>query len=289
MTHRSWAAVLTAALFLSATTALLSGCSSLSILQSRKARADTVAKNHGWVAQRITANSFSLLGYRPAARRNGDTLVVYIEGDGVAWTTPTRRSNDPTPDSPLTLKLAVQDPNPNRLYLARPCQYLTPRALASCAPRYWTSHRYAPEVVAALSTAIDRVKRSSNAKRVFLFGYSGGGALAVLIAAARTDVARIVTIAANLDHVAWTRMSRDTPLYGSLNPADYASRVSSIPQMHLVGLDDEVVPPAVAESYIRRVSNRERTKIVKVPGADHNCCWVERWPNLLRNQIYRVP
>jgi len=177
----------------------------------------------------------------------------------------------------------------NRLYLARPCQYQTPQALASCAPRYWTSHRYAPEVVASLNAAIDQVKRSSHAKRVILFGFSGGGALAVLIAAKRTDVVQIVTIAANLDHVAWTRMSGDTPLFGSLNPADFASRISTIPQQHLVGLDDKVVPLAVAESYIGRMTDRTRVKIVKVSGADHSCCWVDRWTNLLRSHIYLEP
>jgi pimeloyl-ACP methyl ester carboxylesterase len=117
---------------------------------------------------------------------------------------------------------------------------------------------------------------------VVLVGYSGGGAVAALVAARRDDVARLITVAANLDHAAWTTHHRLAPLRGSLNPADLAQRLEVLPQVHLAGAKDRVVPPAIAESYLGRMDDRSRARLVVVEGADHDCCWVAAWPDLLR-------
>jgi len=288
MSSKARATVTTVALFLSSAI-FLTGCASIALLQTRTERADNAAKSAGWISEIFATKQFTLQGYRPASMALGGVLAVYIEGDGVAWVTPTIRSSDPTPDEPLTLRLAIQDPTPNRLYLARPCQFLAPRARAACSPDYWTSHRYAPEIVDALNDAIEQAKRRARAPKITLFGYSGGGALAVLIAARRNDVSRIVTIAGNLDHAAWTRLHRDSPLTGSLNPAKVADRISQIRQIHFVGRDDAVVPPAIAASYLGRVTDRSNISVIDVPGADHTCCWVEKWPALLRRYVYPGP
>ncbi len=276
-----------AALFLcAALTFTLTACNTTSLVQSRPERAAAVAFDHDWQSQRIDARPFVLRAYHSAYAPNQPDLAVYIEGDGVAWVTPSVRSNDPTPDTPLTLRLAVQDPTPNRLYLARPCQYATPAELEHCDPAYWTSHRYAPEVVKSLNAAIDQAMRESGARQVSVFGYSGGGNLAVLIAGQRNDVTRVVTIAGNLDHGAWTRFHGDTPLYGSLDAADVAQTISAIPQVHFVGADDDVVPAIISKSYLARSTDPSRITIIKVPNADHECCWVSKWPALLRSHVY---
>ena len=279
------ATVYAMALFL-AGAVILSGCTSDALLQMRMERADKVAGAAGWIRESFDTGLFTLRGYRPRSIANGGTLAVYIEGDGVAWVTPTVRSFDPTPDDTITLQLAVQDPAPNRIYLARPCQFLPPRELAACSPDYWTSHRYAPEILAALNDAIEQAKRRTRAREIALFGYSGGGGLAVLVAARRNDVIRIVTIAGNLDHAAWTRAHRDSPLTGSLNPARSVDRISQIRQVHFVGRDDEIVPPAIAASYLGHVSDRSKISVIEVSGADHTCCWAQIWPALLRAHIY---
>ena len=264
----------------------LGACNSVALLQSRAERAATVATDHGWHMEPVAAGQFVLRAYHPPYVRNHPDLAVYIEGDGVAWVTPSIRSNDPTPDAPLTLQLAVQDPTPNRLYLARPCQYATQAELTRCDPAYWTSHRYAPEVVDALNTAIDQAKREAGARHISLFGYSGGGNLAVLVARQRRDVTRIVTVAGNLDHGAWTRLHRDTPLFGSLDAVDVAQAVSAIPQVHFVGDDDDVVPAAISESFLDRSGDTSRITVINVPRADHDCCWTEKWRALLRDYVY---
>jgi len=55
--------------------------------------------------------------------------------------------------------------------------------------------RFAPEVINSFSRAIDTLKEKSGAKYVELVGYSGGGAIAVLVAAGRSDVVGVRTVA----------------------------------------------------------------------------------------------
>jgi len=279
--------VTTVALFLLSAVSLLSGCNAVSLLQSREERAQSVAQENGWTKQQFATGQYTITGFRPRYSRGSDALAVYIEGDGVAWVTPTVISSDPTPDTPLTLSLAVQDPTPNRIYLARPCQYAPQRELAQCDPAFWTSHRYAPEILASLNKAIDQAKQESGAQHIRVFGYSGGGNLAILIASQRTDVTAIVTIAGNIDHGAWTRAHGDTPLFGSLDAVDVADSVAHIPQTHFVGEEDDVVPPHVSASYAGHAGDTSRLSIINVSGADHDCCWVEKWPSLLKAYVYR--
>jgi hypothetical protein len=287
----NWAGVRAPALFLCLAFSL-TACNSLSILQSREDRADAVAKQNKWRATAYHTQYFKIVAYQSAhfgQRSNAprsDPLNVYIEGDGAAYVAG-RQARNPTPGNPLTLNLAILDPNQDTVYLARPCQYLSPQELAGCSPAYWASHRYAAEVVTALSNAIDQAKRESGRQRVRIFGYSGGGTLAVLIAAHRNDVLAIATLSANLDHETWTRQDNLTPLYGSLNAADYAAKITHIPQVHFYDEKDDIVPPAITKSYMSRVPKKPTIRAVGIRGADHACCWVQSWPALLREYVYR--
>jgi esterase/lipase len=49
-----------------------------------------------------------------------------------------------------------------------------------------------------MDAAVTALKRASGASRLRLVGYSGGGVMAMLLAARRDDVAQVVTIAAPL-------------------------------------------------------------------------------------------
>ncbi len=157
----------------------------------------------GFVPIRHATGGFTLYGLlRPARSGGAGRLHVYIEGDGHAWENTRTPSSDPTPHSDVTLRLAAADPTACAvLYLARPCQYT--RVLSpACATRYWTDARFAPEVISATNAAIDRAKAQTGAQRVVLVGFSGGGAVAVLAATLRDDVAFLGTVAGNLDHAA---------------------------------------------------------------------------------------
>ena len=52
------------------------------------------------------------------------TIIRIIEGDGAEWPGKFQPPADPTPDNPLTLRLALRDPDTPVAYIGRPCQYL---------------------------------------------------------------------------------------------------------------------------------------------------------------------
>jgi len=215
----------------------------------------------------------------------GASLRVYIEGDGFAWINRNRISPDPTPHNPVALKLAAADRGVPLLYVARPCQFGGIGSNPRCTQQYWTSHRFAPEVIEATSAVIDQVKKAAGATAIELVGFSGGGAVAVLVAARRTDVTSIRTVAGNLDHVILNQRKRVSPLSGSLNAADVAEHVSTIPQIHFVGAEDNIIGTYVAESYRSRVAARNCIAIQTVSGASHGDDWEDMWPRLLAVQL----
>lgn len=245
--------------------------------QERRANADNLAIAQQWKTVRLSAGRFVLAAYMPSLPVMNDTLVVYIEGDGFAWLTRSQPSDDPTPRNPIGLQMALRHGKGAVAYLARPCQYVDGKDARGCEVAYWTHRRFAPEVIEATSLAIDELKQSFGANKLVLVGYSGGGAVAALVAARRQDVAQLVTVAGNLDHLAWTILHRVPPLEGSLNPADAWETLQAIPQLHFVGGNDHNVSVQVANSYLARFPPQRRPEIQVIKGFDHTCCWADQW------------
>ena len=247
---------------------------------SRIRQGQDLAARAGWEERLVPAGDFQLVTFAPQYRTPVKTVYVYIEGDGLAWRDGDTPSFNPTPKNPVALKLALQQTE-GAAYIARPCQYV-PSEGACRDDKWWTSHRFAPEVIAAANQAIDAVKHAYGASHVVLVGYSGGGAVAALAAARRDDMAELITIAGNLDTDAWAKLHNIKPLSGSLNPADAWAALQDIPQRHFVGADDAVVPPSVAASYAARFPSAKRPAVTVIDGYDHSCCWAENriaiWP-----------
>ena len=261
---------------------MLSACAMLSPLDYTE-QADKRASAAGWRKQQLATPHFELSGYVPNTKRpKRQLLTIYIEGDGRAWLSTYRISPDPTPRNPLALALALRHPSDQAAaYLARPCQYDNRARRPPCRPEYWSGKRFAPEVIAAILAAVDQLKRRVGAERVVLIGYSGGGTVAALLAARRRDVAKLITVAGNLDHRVSSAHHAVSPLLGSLNPPDDWRALQGIPQRHLVGGRDRIVPPLVARAYQRRFPEGRRPPVRVLAGFDHHCCWAEHWPGLL--------
>lgn len=257
---------------------LISGCGS--VFQSPAQRAASLAAENGWVADSVSTSTFVIQTFRNIQSVKSRRLVFYIEGDGRAWQAKNRMPADPTPQHPMVLQLAIQHAG-SVIYLGRPCQYVTYQTNKGCNPKYWASHRYAPEVIESLNETIDFFMAQTRADEVVLVGYSGGGATAALIAVRRTDVSGLITIAANLDAAEWTKNNGLTPLYGSDNPAAFADPLSKIRQIHFVGEDDDIVPQSIVQSYQNKMKDTARIRVVILKGFSHDCCWVEHWPDLL--------
>jgi len=251
---------------------VLGGCAS--VLQSPAERADELARGAGFAAQ--PAGRFVRM-YLKAPAGQTEALTVYIEGDGARWRAADLPPEDPTPENPLSLRLAVQDPAVAVGYIGRPCQYLDDDTLAACDSALWTRGRYSEPALQMMGAALDALVRATGARRLTLIGHSGGGAMAALLAARRGDVTCLASIAAPLDIAGWTQSIGVSPLRGSLNPVDAAARLADIAQVHFTGGHDEVVPPASIARYLRAVPKARELRIEKF---SHDCCWVEEWPKL---------
>lgn len=251
-----------------------------------------------WRPLRLHTASFTLAAYVPTQKpaqestsssvgsaSTSDTLTVYLEGDGLAWISRSQVSLNPTPLEPTALKLALRHPGTAAAYLARPCQYVYGPDARNCSKAYWTDQRFSPEVVVAVNEAVDQLKTRAGARRITLVGFSGGGAVAALVAARRTDMRMLITIAGNLDTDAWTKHHGITPLDGSLNPADQWQLLRSVQQLHFVGSDDSVVPEAVIRSYLNRYPTDLRPELRVVQGFGHHCCWEQQWANLIGQTV----
>ncbi|MFA4994237.1 MAG: hypothetical protein WC521_02915 [Bdellovibrionales bacterium] len=246
-----------------------------------------LVQNAGWRWDVMPAGKFDLAVATP--ERHGKTLWVYIEGDGRAFLSPDQPSSDPTPSDPVALRLALVHPGSAPVaYLARPCQYVLPTQARNCISDYWTNARYAPEVVASLSKAVDILKRKTGSAHVVLVGYSGGGALAILVAAKRKDVVGLVTVVADLDLAYWTKRDELTPLTGSLDPAEFASAVATISQVHFTGALDKSVGTDVVRSFTNRLPPNAPFEIIEEPDFTHTCCWEKNWVELVNNSVYKT-
>lgn len=235
------------------------------------------AAKQGMTGSVTQGQGFRHLIYTRDKSRSADVLPgrihLYLEGDGRPWETRYRVAPDPTPRDPYSLRLMARD-GAHAIYVGRPCYH----GFASdpgCEPWLWTQGRYSLPVVESMVAAIETVLPSSSRPRITLIGYSGGGVLAVLIAARLEGVDEVISVAANLDIDAWAERLRYSPLDGSLNPATQAPLDQSIRQLHLAGEDDRQVPPATLSAFLRRNPTAE-LRILE--DFDHRCCWVEHWP-----------
>lgn len=210
-----------------------------------------------WSRIYLTGGLHTIMGFAPPELQRADTLNIFIEGDGKPG---------------VALRLA-QNIGGNSVYLGRPCQYMIGNRLNSCNKALWTSHRYSRSVINSMSRAITAMKLRFGADKVRLVGFSGGGTVATIIAALRHDVDLLVTVAGNLDHKRWTDFNEIDPLIGSLNPVDYSKALESVPQIHLIGERDHVVPGSVLTSYLSRLKSLDNVQSYILVGADHTCCW----------------
>ena len=239
---------------------LLSGCNSIAIPPA-------------YVYKEIPTRNFTLASWQKLTEPSG-VYKIYIEGDGYAFNAHGRATQDPTPRGTLVRELAFGDSSTNVIYLARPCQYIKSPI---CSKRHWTTARFAPEIINAEYEAIKQIVGDNP---VILIGFSGGAQVAGLIASAKPglNVKKIITIAGNLDHLAWTQYHNLPPLNESMNLESYRKQFAQIPQIHYVGSNDEVMSPALVREF---VGNDDL--VVEVEEASHNEGW-ESIYNKIRNE-----
>ncbi len=217
-----------------------------------------------------------LVLHNAKAGRKTNQLHIYLEGDGTPWVYRVIRTRDPTPRQPLMLQLMAQD-SAAAAYVGRPC-YNGSYADDGCSSELWTSARYSEKIVASMSGVIRQLIESTGAQSVRLFGHSGGGTLAMLIAERIQQVSHVVTLAGNLDIEGWVAHHRYTPLFGSLNPATQPPLRLGVKQWHFLGGDDSVIPVSLVKPFVNAQPNSFGFEIGNYT---HGCCWRRMWSKAL--------
>jgi pimeloyl-ACP methyl ester carboxylesterase len=161
---------------------------------------------------------------------------------------------------------------------------------------WWTDARYGDAVLAIMNSALTQAiqqlqnqsvnhvlagKGATQAIRLRLIGYSGGGVIAALLAQQRDDVACLVTVAAPLDLRAWTKLQGLSPLNQSQNPATTVIRRANLAQTHWYGKADRTVPPQSLGEYGFAQPGFAAAAVRVLPDYDHRSPWAEKWPQLL--------
>lgn len=270
-------------LALLASSALLSACTNQPVMREQVAKR---MASPAWMIEReIAAAPFAMTAYE-RMHKNHAPATVYIEGDGLAWTSRNSASLDPTPTNPVALNMAVMDKSPNVAYLARPCQFTKMLDKATpCPAKYWTSQRFAPEVLESMNAALDNIKRMYDITEFNLVGFSGGGNIAALLAAKRPDVVSLRTVAGNLDHRFHSEYHKVSYLDGSLNAIDVAGQLSDMPQRHFVGGQDTIVPPAISAKFVQALGSDRCADVTFIQEAEHDNGWADKWPELLKMPV----
>lgn len=209
-------------------------------------------------------------------KKSGVVQRVYIEGDGRAYITSSETSGDPTPINPVGLKLFMEDPAQDVMFMGRPCQWArTP----VCKDRgIWTTGRFTQEMA---DIYVQAIARETQGQPVELVGYSGGAWIAMQVAARLPNVTGVRTVAGNVDPDEVNRVHGVTPIKVAGWPE--VNRLHDVPQLHVVGARDKIVPAEVLVNYMLRV--KPRCAQVESVDADHAGDWVAAWPKLLAEPL----
>jgi len=248
------------------------------------ARMDSLAVGMGLHRTVVEGTRYPEVVYDNGVSGPGRMLHVYLEGDGLPWAHRFSVSRDPTPRHPLMLRLMALDKAPS-VYVARPC-YQGYSGQPPCRPWLWTQGRYSPRVVGSMAAVLNKVISAGHYSGLVLMGYSGGGALAMLLAEQLPRTRMVITVAGNLDPDAWTAYHGYTPLDGSLNPSKRPPLPADIVQLHLAGSEDRNVPVRVIKAAAARQRNAH---LVVLEGFNHTCCWSSIWPKFLKGLAEGTP
>ena len=242
------------------------GCSSTSIFVKQ-------AEQFSFATEIVQGCDFQHAVMRKPGK--GNTLHVYIEGDGSPWIMERWIATDPTPVKMIMPTLMALDPAP-ALFLGRPCYFQTDDT--QCNERWWTSARYGEKITESLNCALNGSMEQFES--VWLIGHSGGGALAMLMAAQRDDVKKIITLAGNLDIEAWTKAHKYSPLSESHNPANLAALPSYIEQLHFIAAQDDRITANMIKVTIKK---QPGSRLIVMDDLDHSCCWEQVWTDILKS------
>lgn len=265
-----------------AATLVLGGCIATSLPTLRTETAQRIAAPAWMIKRDIAAAPYLLRAYERIHDRGG-VANIYIEGDGISGKYSVASNADFTPVNPVALHLASKDNAKNLIYLARPCQYNGRTEKPHiCTNDEWQKDRFSQDVLNSYNNALDEISKRYQIKSFNLIGYSGGAAIATMLAGERNDILSIRTVAGILDNEAYSQVADDFPLSPSSKASNYTSTVSKTPQYHFIGGQDIIVTPSVLANYLGDMPPTNCVQTMLVQEAEHEAGWVDKWPELLK-------
>lgn len=249
----------------------VAGCKTVSEIWRHEA-ANRLSAPANMLKRQIDAGPFPIAVYERVHDKGGPA-TLYIEADG--------SMAHATPSEPIALHLATRDLAENVIYIARPCQYAVDEDNSPCTKNYWDNGRFSLETMEAMNNVLEKLKNRHSFSGYHLVGYDGGGTVAALLAAKRTDILTLRTVAANLDINVNSANHQKPAMASSLNPRDFASDLANIPQHHFIGAWDTDMRPNVSQSFRNAMGPTPCIRISTVDEVDHKGGWVNRWPSLL--------
>ncbi|MGK0381737.1 MAG: pimeloyl-ACP methyl ester carboxylesterase [Flavobacteriales bacterium] len=250
---------------------LLSGCQLSTSMHFEQRLQQQSANGFPFRVQHKKSSQFNHLIISDIKRESG-VLDVYIHGDSHKFLSGETNNNDDL--QPMIWDLMRHDPN-DKVFVGRPCYFLI-KQNDKCESKYWLSHRYSDNVVNAMVEVVNGFTRDYPLKNVQLIGYSGGGAIAILMAHKISNLSAVITIAGNLDIKLWQQHHRYKPLSGSLNPFDSAL-TKDVTHWHFSG-DKDI---EVLSRWMLSFAKKHHGNGVVLPNVGHDRGWVERWPSIL--------
>lgn len=216
----------------------------------------------------IQTNSYKLASWQKITDKK-TPVRIYIEGDGYAFNHLGHPTTNPTPRGTFLREIAFNDPNPNVVYLARPCQYVKD---ARCSVKDWTTGRFSQTIVDTTGQAI---KRIANEQPVVLIGYSGGALLSGLVIEQNPQlpVKKWITLAGVLNHTKWTKDLNLPPLTDSVD----LGKLPQVSQLHFVGDKDKTVSYKLTETLVKKKD------LFIIPNATHDEGYTNYFSHIYEN------
>ncbi|MNJ55173.1 hypothetical protein D3C77_506480 [compost metagenome] len=102
-------------------------------------------------------------------------------------------------------------------------------------------------------------------------------------------MAQVQTLAGNLTPRQWVKLQKLSELKGSLEPLDYRQRLAELPQRHLAGSADRIVPASLLRFYQDELGAAQCLESVELPGVSHDEGWERAWQAWRAQPLECVP
>ncbi len=247
--------------------------------QIRINKAFDLAKKNHYQASIIHTSIFPIQIFYQAHKSKH--AIIYLEGDGLVINKYGEVAMNSTPTDPIALRLACADDRKlTKIVIHRPYHYIKDPNANS---RYWTTARYAPEVIKSIAETIKNCQQQFSFSTMELVAYSGGASVALLLAPHLQNLQRITSFAGNLDHKDWTSYHNTNPLFESLDPLENKKILGEISQIHFLGTNDANTTVDLGLKYKQNI-NSDRVVITPIDGFEHD----SDWPSVWKKQIVKM-